>query len=92
MCLGIYVIRSLTRYRVGVLVGGQQVGTWPGLGCTLFSGQVQVVRPPIQVTVVWPECQSGQEGGADNTKVLKKNKFSQVVLSGAGQVTVWPER
>ena len=50
------------------------------------------MRPPIQVTVVWPECQSGQEGGADNTKVLKKNKFSQVVLSGAGQVTVWPKK
>ena len=52
MCLGIYVIRSLTRYRVGVLVGGEHVGGRPGL--------------PTQVTVVWPKCQSGQESEVDN--------------------------
>ena len=66
MCLGIYVIRRLTRYRVGVRKGGQQVGIRPGLSFVLASeryplpaqsrqeGRIGNILEAIKMFKVWP--------------------------------------
>ena len=56
-----------------------------------MTGDISLARY-LLVSQYLPKCQSGlARKGGRSTKVLKKNKFSQVVLSGAGQVTVWPK-